>query len=220
MKRVTIFAKLLAVGDPRRAISRKAFFWIAMATILLDQMSKGLAVWALRGREPVALLPGFFQLWYRTNTGAAFSFAEGRTGMLAVFSAVISLAVVIWAWRLPPSERGLRLPLGLILGGAIGNLIDRVRLGYVIDFLDAYVVWKGEHHWPTFNLADSAVCVGMTLLILASFCCAKADEGSVTPAAGSGAESACRNEARKKGARGFRGDEVVNTPGAGGADEK
>jgi signal peptidase II len=104
-------------------------------------------------------------LKFVTNTGAAFSWLEGHTAMLTLVSIIISMVVIVWAWRLKPQEQGFRLSFGLILGGAIGNLIDRVRMGHVIDFIDAH--WREVYHWPTFNLADSAICVGIALLFIA-----------------------------------------------------
>ncbi len=183
--------KLFVLADPRRPFGMLMFFWLALVMVIADQLSKWAAVKYLLdprtwtavqplvaqgdlGRlamidlslEPVVILPGCFQFVYRINTGAAFSIFANHPGLLAIFSSVISVGVVVWAWRLKIVEHGLRLPLALIFGGAIGNLIDRFQLSYVIDFIDFY--WK-SHHYPTFNIADSAVCVGMGLLILASF---------------------------------------------------
>jgi signal peptidase II len=159
------------------------FGWIAAATLVLDQLSK----WAvIRTFVPDAsflrpasfltdatfqvtrvLIPNFLDFRFVTNTGAAFSRLEGHTEMLTAVSIIISMVVIVWAWRLKPSEQGFRLSFGLILGGAIGNLIDRVRMGHVIDFIDAH--WREVYHWPTFNLADSAICVGIALLFIAGF---------------------------------------------------
>ena len=195
------FAALL---DPGRPIGRAAMLGIAAATVLADQLSKwwafawlvaadqpraGLfwraAAWdeaGLRAADPMVLFRHFFELRYQTNTGAAFSMFEGQTVWLAIFSAFISLGLLVWGWRLPPREWGLRLPFGLILGGALGNLIDRVRLGQVVDFILAH--WY-DHYWPTFNLADSAVCVGMAWLLLASLLAAPhpAPQAAGAPAA-------------------------------------
>jgi signal peptidase II len=141
--------------------------WIAAATLLLDQATKLAAAAWLPGAGFVVVVPGLLNLAYAVNTGAAFSMFTGWTAALAAVNLVIGGGVVVWAVRLTPEEHGLRSALGLILGGAVGNLIDRIRLGHVIDFIDAHWFWKA--HWPTFNIADSAVCIGMALLVIASF---------------------------------------------------
>lgn len=122
--------------------------------------------------ESISLIPNLFQLVHVRNTGAAFGIganAESRivpfllnAGAIAVF-----VVVVVYALRTAVTDRLLQIALHLILGGAIGNLIDRFRLGYVVDFLDVYVNVGGQpHHWPAFNVADSAICVGIALLFL------------------------------------------------------
>jgi signal peptidase II len=122
--------------------------------------------------ESISLVPNLFQLVHVRNTGAAFGIganAESRivpillnTGAIAVF-----FVVVAYALRTAVTDRLLQTALHLILGGAIGNLIDRFRLGYVVDFLDVYVNVGGQpHHWPAFNVADSAICIGIALLFL------------------------------------------------------
>jgi signal peptidase II len=119
--------------------------------------------------QTIEVMPHFnFTLAY--NYGAAFSFLADAggwqrwffTGLAAVFSVVIS----VWIARLKPTAKLEAISLSLILGGAVGNLIDRLLFGYVIDFLDIYY---GSYHWPAFNIADSAICVGAVLLILDSF---------------------------------------------------
>lgn len=162
-----LFAKIAELTNPGRVVGMGVFTWIAVITLLLDQVSKLVVLATLVDRPPVVLLPDMLQLQYRTNTGAAFSLLEGHTVLLTLVSIVISLFLLLWAWRLKPGEQGFRLSFGLILGGAIGNLIDRVRLGQVVDFIDAH--WRDVYHWPTFNIADSAICVGIFLLVLASF---------------------------------------------------
>ena len=101
------------------------------------------------------------------NTGAAFSFLSG-TGdwhrwLFTGFSAVMSVAIFVWIIRLPSTARMQAAGLSLILAGAVGNLMDRILLGHVIDFIDVYY---SHYHWPAFNIADSAICVGAFLLIL------------------------------------------------------
>lgn len=142
------------------------FFWIAAVTVVVDQLSKVLAVLYLKpDPSGLVLIPGLLNLSYAENTGAAFSIMHGRVGLLTWVSLVISIGLVLWVKFLKPYEHGTRIWYGLILGGAIGNLIDRARLGYVIDFIDAY--WQ-QYHWPTFNLADSAICVGIAVLMILS----------------------------------------------------
>ena len=143
-------------------------FWVLLvAVVVFDQWTKLWAVSALRGQAPKIIFEDFFWLRYAENTGAAFSMFAGKVSFLTWVSAVVALGMLIWAWRLRPAEQGMRLALGLVVGGAVGNLIDRVRLQYVIDFIDVH--WMNLKHWPTFNIADSAVCVGMVLLLISSF---------------------------------------------------
>jgi signal peptidase II len=164
---INLPAIIAGVFKPRRKVGLAWFLAIVLLTVVLDQVSKWLVFFLIQHHPPIVIIPNFLNLSYATNTGAAFSMFAGHTGLLAVFSGLISLVIAIWAWRLPPHEQGLRIPLGLILGGALGNLIDRALLGYVIDFIDAH--WFDAYRWPTFNIADSAVCVGMFILIVASF---------------------------------------------------
>ncbi|WP_070990111.1 signal peptidase II [Halofilum ochraceum] len=150
-----------AIGGPAARA-----FGLAAVILLLDQITKIWAVSALELYRPVEVLP-FFNLTLLHNTGAAFSFLADAGGWQRWFfvglTAVIAVGITIWLVRLRPEERLTRLCLALILGGAIGNLIDRVRLGYVVDFLDFHVAgW----HWPAFNIADAAISCGAVLLIV------------------------------------------------------
>jgi signal peptidase II len=115
------------------------------------------------------LLPGF-NLTYVHNTGAAFSFLSQAGGwqrwLFAGLAVVMSSIITVWLLRLQKHETFMAAALSLILGGAIGNLIDRVAYGYVIDFLDVYYQ---DWHWPAFNIADSAICIGVGLMLLESF---------------------------------------------------
>ncbi len=128
-----------------------------------------MVVHSMRLFESVAVLP-YFNLTYVHNTGAAFSFLSDAGGwqrwFFAVLALLVSCALAIWITRLKQNEILLAVALSMILGGAIGNLIDRVLYGYVIDFLDVYYqTW----HWPAFNVADSAITLGVGLLLLESF---------------------------------------------------
>lgn len=175
------------------------FSIIVVFVVALDQATKWAVDTWLADQPPVVIVPGFFQLIFRTNTGAAFSMFRDRPSVLAIFAACIAVFILVWSIRLRGPEQALRWPLGLILGGACGNLVDRVRLGHVVDFLDAY--WR-DHHWPTFNVADSAIFIGMGLMIWLSFTMPEAhadEEGGVADAAQSDVDSTDADLGKKSG---------------------
>lgn len=158
-----------------------ALRWLALsvAVVALDQATKLWSLGALDPYAPVVVIEGLFNLMLAFNTGAAFSFLADAGGwqrwLLALLSAVVTLVLVVWLARLKPAERGLAPALALIIGGAVGNLIDRVRLGHVVDFLDFHhsslAGWPGfsaHGHWPAFNVADSAIVLGVIWLLLAT----------------------------------------------------
>jgi signal peptidase II len=139
---------------------------VSLAVLVADQWTKHLAESALAGRPPLTIIPGFLDLVHVENTGVAFGlFAAGSSpaGVLALtLLGMVALGLVLYYfWRTPENNRVVLFSLALILGGAIGNLVDRVMSGSVTDFIDLYV---GTHHWPTFNTADSAITVGIVLL--------------------------------------------------------
>ena len=143
--------------------------WISLLVVALDQLSKFVAESLLSPHQAVNVLP-FFD-WYLTyNTGAAFSFLAGAGGWQRWFftatTVVISIVLYFWIRKLPRTDRVTGISLSLILGGAIGNLIDRIYLGYVIDYIQ---VWLGSYPWPAFNIADAAISVGAVILIVGSF---------------------------------------------------
>ena len=142
------------------------WYWLAGVVLVLDQGSKRLADSLLGPHDVVSLLP-FLALRKTYNPGAAFSFLSDASGWQRWFFsglAVLIIGVLVaWLRRLPPGQSRVALALALILGGAAGNLIDRVLYGHVIDFIDLYY---GTWHWPTFNIADSAITLGAVLLIL------------------------------------------------------
>lgn len=142
---------------------------LSLAILILDQYSKYLADEFLSYGQPVALLP-VFDLTLVYNRGAAFSFLADAGGwqrwFFSVLAAVVSLVLVIWLKRLKREETLLAVALAMILGGALGNLYDRVTLGYVIDFISVHYQ---AHYFPAFNVADSAISVGAVLLIFDSF---------------------------------------------------
>ena len=144
------------------------FYLISVAIVLLDQLSKLLVVRSMHLGQGIPVLPGFFDLTFVLNPGAAFSlFATLPEWIRNPFFVLISIAaailIVVYRSRYVRENRLASASLSLILGGAIGNLVDRLRYGVVVDFLDAHVA---DYHWPVFNLADSAISVGVTLLLL------------------------------------------------------
>ncbi len=145
------------------------WLWLSALVIFLDQASKQIVVATMHLYQSIALT-SFFNLTYVQNTGAAFSFLSDAGGwqrwFFSVLAFVISIVLTVWLYRLKKNETLLAISLALILGGAVGNLIDRVIYGYVIDFLDVYYQ---SWHWPAFNVADSAISLGVILMLLESF---------------------------------------------------
>jgi signal peptidase II len=145
------------------------WLWLSLLAVILDQGSKLVIDSSMRLYQSIPVMP-FFNLTYVHNTGAAFSFLSEAGGWQRWFFAglaiLISAVIAVWLTRLKPNERLLAVALSLVLGGAIGNLIDRLAYGYVIDFLDVYY---GAWHWPAFNIADSAITLGVMLMLVESF---------------------------------------------------
>ncbi len=147
------------------------YFLLLSIVVVLDQLTKQLVVENLMLFQSIVVVPGFFNLTYVTNPGAAFSLLAGADARWRdpFFLGVGGVALVVLTFmyfhirRRTPKQA---LALGLIAGGALGNLIDRMRLGAVIDFIDVH--WSG-YHWPAFNIADSAICVGVGFFLFFSF---------------------------------------------------
>lgn len=143
-------------------------WWLSGGVVVLDQAIKHLAETLLVMHQPVPVLPSF-NLLLTYNTGAAFSFLARAGGWQRWFFLTLGLAVsiglIIWLRRLKPEQKWLALALALILGGAVGNLIDRIWLGQVIDFIQLYY---DRWYFPAFNVADSAISIGAVLLVLDS----------------------------------------------------
>ena len=140
----------------------------AALVVVVDQLTKLLIMKNFSLYEQKGVIPGLFNLVYVTNTGAAFGFLAGDKNwprqVFFVGVAIVALGIIIYAYgHLKKQGKIFIYSLGLIGGGAIGNLIDRLRFGSVVDFLDFYL---GTHHWPAFNAADSAISVGVGLFLL------------------------------------------------------
>jgi len=149
-------------------MKRLHYVILSLVIIVLDAVTKWLVSANISLHDAITVIPNLFSIVHVRNTGAAFGIganAESQVVPLLLNSGAILvfLIVVAYALRTPLTDRTLQIGLHLILGGAIGNLVDRFRFGYVVDFLDLYV---RDHHWPAFNVADSAICVGIALLFL------------------------------------------------------
>ena len=152
--------------------------WLGLSflAVLLDQLSKLLIADNMQLYQSINIMP-YVNLTYVHNTGAAFSFLSEAGGwqrwFFAALAIVIGSVIAVWLSRLKAHETLMAVSLSLVLGGAIGNLIDRLAYGYVIDFLDIYVQ---SWHWPAFNVADSAITLGVVLMLLESFGVGKAEK--------------------------------------------
>jgi signal peptidase II len=146
------------------------WLWLSIAVIVVDQLSKLWIDNSMMLHERLPLIDGFFDLTLAYNPGAAFSFLADAGGwqrwFFTILSTVVTLILVVWLKRLPTHEKINAIALALIIGGAVGNLIDRIAYGHVIDFL---LVYYQQWSWPAFNVADSAISVGVVLMLLALF---------------------------------------------------
>jgi signal peptidase II len=145
------------------------WLWLSLLVIVLDQVTKVWASTTLVLYQPEAVLP-FFNLRLMHNLGAAFSFLATAGGwqrwFLTVLALIISAVIIVWLTHLKHQQRWLACALALILGGALGNVVDRIMYGYVVDFIDIYYQ---QWHWPAFNLADSAISIGAVMLLVDAF---------------------------------------------------
>lgn len=144
---------------------------IGGSTIIFDQITKRMIQNRFELHESVVIIDGFFSLTYIVNPGAAFGFMASQSETFrAIFFLIVSIIaltiLVIFFRQTPSDDRYSLVALSLLFGGAIGNMIDRVRLGVVVDFLDFYI---GGSHWPAFNVADSAITIGVSIMMLTLF---------------------------------------------------
>ncbi|MFJ2981799.1 MULTISPECIES: signal peptidase II [unclassified Pseudomonas] len=157
---------------------RLGWLWLSLLVLVLDQASKLYFNNALSMYQQIVVIPDYFSWTLAYNTGAAFSFLADSSGwqrwLFALIAVVVSGVLVVWLKRLGRNETWLAVALALVLGGALGNLYDRIVLGHVVDFI--LVHWKNIHHFPAFNLADSAITVGAVMLALDMFKSKKSEE--------------------------------------------
>lgn len=159
-----VMVKLDIMPD-NKLVNIRQWIWISILVIVFDQLTKLLADHFLQYHQPVDVMP-MFNLTLMYNKGAAFSFLANAGGwqrwFFLILTSAVSVFIYLWINKLKTHQVLQYSALALILGGAIGNLIDRAIYGHVIDFLDVYFQ---QHHWPAFNIADSAITVGAILLI-------------------------------------------------------
>jgi signal peptidase II len=169
---------LIGLAGPANPLWRR---WLALsiAVVLADQVTKMLILARFRTGERLPVIDGLFDLVLAFNPGAAFSFLSSASGWQRYLFVILAIAVsaVLVVFLRKPGGFGLHLGLSLILGGALGNVIDRIHIGEVVDFL---LVYHGTWSWPAFNVADSAITIGAGLLILDSFRARHADEPEAT----------------------------------------
>ena len=147
---------------------RRLELWLALAIVLADQVTKAMVRAMLPLYGTVVVIPGFFNITYVRNSGAAFGILNAvdfpfKTMIIAFVATAALIGVALYAASLAPHQRAARVGLAMILGGAAGNLLDRIVHGSVVDFIDVY--WHQYHFWA-FNVADSAITIGVTVLIL------------------------------------------------------
>lgn len=146
-----------------------SWLWLTLLCLVVDQITKHQVVGSMELYESIQIL-SFFSITYVHNLGAAFSFLADQGGwqrwFFTAIAAIASIVFIIWLAKIPKDKKLLSIAFALLLSGALGNLIDRVLFGYVIDFLDFYI---GSYRWPAFNVADSMIFIGAALMIFDSF---------------------------------------------------
>ena len=153
-------------------VKAACFFLSILLIIVTDQWTKLMVLAHFEYGESLVMVRDFFSLTYVRNTGAAFGFLANSNPTFRVpfflVVPIVAMVVLGFLYRdLPRSSKWRSMALGLVSGGALGNLIDRVRLGYVVDFLDFH--YRNQYYFPAFNVADSAICVGVGILLLSTF---------------------------------------------------
>lgn len=166
------------LNQPVGRFGRLPWLGLSLLVLVLDQFTKFYFEGTLSLYQQIVVIPDYFSWTLAYNTGAAFSFLADSGGwqrwLFAMIAIVVSTVLVVWLKRLGRDETWLAVALALVLGGALGNLIDRVLLGHVVDFI--LVHWRNQWYFPAFNLADSAITLGAVMLALDMFKSKKAGE--------------------------------------------
>src|SRR4051812_27069995 len=153
---------------PYKLQGRIPYVFVVLATVIVDRWTKAWIQREFDLNDSVSVIDGFFNITYVRNTGVAFGIfssisSPAKSVLLSVFTACAAVVVITFSVRTPAGNRLLQIALSLVLGGALGNLYDRLAYGYVVDFLELYA---GSYHWPSFNVADSAISIGVALLAI------------------------------------------------------
>lgn len=150
---------------------RISYIFLVLFILLLDRWTKWLIDTRLLLNQTIPVIDGFFNITYVRNTGVAFGILDSvqssmKSTILAILTVGAIIGVIVYSWRTPLSQKLLQAALSLILAGALGNLYDRIRYGYVIDFIEVYF---RDYRWPSFNVADSAITTGVAFLAIEMF---------------------------------------------------
>lgn len=154
-----------------QSLGRLPWLWLTLLIVVVDQASKVYFESRLSLYQQIVVIPEYFSWTLAYNTGAAFSFLADSGGwqrwLFALIALAVSVVLVVWLKRLKPTDTWLAIALALVLGGALGNLYDRVMLGHVVDFVLLH--WRNQYYFPAFNVADSAISIGAVMLALDMF---------------------------------------------------
>ena len=166
---------------------RNKYYLLALLIIAIDQTSKWFVRAKLNPDLPIEIIPGYLRLSYWQNSGVAFGLFDELSSawkpyVLAAMAIVAVAVIVIYSMRIPASRRLLQLALAVMTGGILGNFIDRIVRGYVIDFIDFHI--HSSFSWPTFNIADSAITIGIALLLIDTVVNPAAEEAAEQPTVG------------------------------------
>lgn len=148
---------------------KSRFYILALLVVLVDHVTKWIVRWQMEGSQPIEIVPGFLRLRYVLNSGVAFGLLEDaqfawKPYVFAGMAVVAVIVIVIYGARAPANRTLLQVALAITTGGIVGNFIDRVTRGLVVDFIEIHV--RGYFYWPTFNVADSSITVGIALLLI------------------------------------------------------
>lgn len=170
----------------KNTLMKNRYFLVALLILIVDLATKWIARAELNGHKPIDIIPGFLRLSYANNSGVAFGFfdtidSSWKPYILAAMAVAAVAAILIYASRVPSNRIFLQLALAITMGGILGNLIDRIVRGYVIDFVEFHI--HESFYWPTFNVADSAITIGIALLLIDAVITPSAEETDGRPAA-------------------------------------